>query len=126
MTFSADLKGHLQADSSISTLVDDRIHPVKIRDLEAMPTVIYSFVFGRPQNSLDGFTSGTSNYIIQLDCWARTRQQAEALAHRVRDRMNVAASSFKSIVTDFPLLDEHEPETDRYRFSLSCSCWHQE
>jgi hypothetical protein len=125
MTFSADLKGHIQT-GSISALVNDRIYPARIKDLESMPCIVYTFVFGEPQNSLDGHSSLLTRYIVQIDCWGKTRQSAEALAYLVRDRMNVAASSFRGVVTEFPLIDEYEPETDRYRFSLSCSCWHQE
>ncbi len=126
MGFEADLKSHLQGASAVSALVADRIHPQVLPEGSTLPAVTYTAVFGTPQNSLDGFTSTIVNYSVQIDCWAATFDAAAALALAVRARMNTAASSFSTVIREYPLLDDYEPDTKRYRRSLGCSCWHKE
>jgi len=126
MTFSTDLKSHLQADPAVSVIVDDRITPSKLQDLSAMPAAVYSFVYGETQNSLDGFTSGRVIYRVQIDCWALTYRQAELLALAIRDRMNAAPAMFTSSSVGFPSFVEYEDETKRHRWVLEFICGHRE
>ena len=125
MTFETDLKSHLQSDASIAALVNDRIHPRKLKDGESLPVVIYSIIFGETQNSLDGFTSGVVRYRVQVDCWSSIADDANELALAVRDRMNVAASTFKSFIIS-SAIDDYEQDTKRYRRTLEFSCLHTE
>lgn len=127
MTFEAALKAHLQADATITSYVADRITPVIREEGAALPALVYTHVFGAPQNSIDGFTSGLTRYVIQFDCWALTNQAAEALALAVRNRLGTVASTIPQIVVaEFPLFDDYEPDTKRYRRALQCAMWHQE
>lgn len=123
MSFEADLKSHLQGDASIVALVADRIYPGIVEEgANRMPAVVYSLPFGAPENCLDGFTSGVSSYEVQLDCYALTYDETIRLALAVRDRMaTAAAQTFACIVTQFPLIDDYEPDTKRYRRSIGCS-----
>lgn len=125
MTFEADLKTHLQV-AAVAAFVNDRIYPEIVPQGVAMPAITYSMLDGQPQNSLDGFTSGLSRYPVQIDCWANTKTAVNALALVVRDRMNVAASTFRSVLTNYPLIDDYEPDTKRYRRSIGCACWFSE
>ena len=125
MSFESELKTHLDV-ASVTTHVNDRITPVKLKDNSAMPAAVYSIIFAETQNSLDGFTSGVVRYRVQVDCWGSTfTSQVAPLALAIRDRMNVDATNFKSVIIG-SALDDYEPETKRYRRTLEFSCWHTE
>lgn len=126
MSFEADLKAHLQGASAVSALVADRIYPVVVKEGAAMPAISYLLPFGAPENCLDGFTSGLASYSVQIDCWANTHDEATRLAAAVRDRMSTAASTFAGVVNQFPLLDDYESDTKRYRRSIGWSGKHKE
>jgi hypothetical protein len=124
MSFDDDLKAHLNV-AAIGALAGDRVWPVR-RFGDELPAVTYTYVFGRPSNSLDGYTSGLQRFLIQLDCWAKSHSEVIALAQAVRDRMNIAAASFKTVITEYPLIDDYEPDTKLFRRSLSVACWYRE
>jgi len=126
MSFEADLKSHLQGVAAVSSLVNDRIYPQILPEGATLPAVTYTLVFGQPENSLDGFTSGLTRFSVQLDCWAKTFGAAVALALAVRDRMNTNASTFSTVLLNYPALDDYEPDTKRYRRALECACWFKE
>ena len=124
--FDRDFKAHLQADSAIVAFVGDRIFPLVVPQAGSIPALVYTLVDGQLSNSLDGFTSGMVNYAVQLDCWARTYEDAMNLSIAVRNRLNIAATSFNTVIGGFPSLSEFEPDTRRYRRMLMLSCWHHE
>ena len=127
MTFETDLKAHLQADATIVALVADRIFPQIVPEGEAMPALTYTLAFGAPQNSLDGFTSDTTRYVVQLDCWGLTHEARMNLAIAVRNRLGTTASTIKQIVvTEFPIFDDYEPDTKRFRRAIQIAAWHTE
>lgn len=125
MSFEADFKTHLQV-AALAAFVADRITPEIVPEGSLMPAMTYSLIAGQPQNCLDGFTSGLSRYSVQVDCWATTKTAVNALALVARDRLNVAAATFRTVINDFPLLDDYEPETKRFRRSIGCACWFSE
>ena len=126
MTFEVDFKAHLSADSGITALVGGRIFPVIAPEDAALPRITYVVVAGEPQVSLDGFTSNTTRYVVQVDCWARSFNAAAALALAVRNRLKTNAASFKIVITEYPLLDDYEDDVKIYRRSVQAACWHQE
>lgn len=126
MTFESDLRSHLNV-AAITSYVGRRIFPSVIPDGETlMPAITYSLITGQPQNSLDGFTSGMTRYVVQIDCWGKTAAAVDSLSVVVRDRMATPAATFRTAITEFPLIDDYEPQTRRYRRSLGCSCLHIE
>lgn len=126
MSFETDLKAHLQNDAVISAIVAERIFPVVVPQNTPVPAITYTHVFGQPENSLDGFTSGLTRYAMQIDIWCATNLKAIELALAVRDRLNVAAATFRTVITDLPALEEYEAETKRYRKSIGVACWFSE
>lgn len=126
MSFEAALKTHLQDDATINGIVSERIHPVMVPERSPVPAITYTVIYGEPQNAVDGFTGALTRYTVQIDCWAETFATARRLAEAVRDRMNEAAASFRSVVREYPALDDYEADTKRYRRSVGVSCWHSE
>lgn len=124
--FEHDFKAHLQAASSVSAIVGEKIFPEVIPQGVSVPAIVYTVIFGEPRNSLDGFTSGLINYQVQVDCWCSTYEQALRLAHAVRDQVNTAYATFKTVIREFPGQSDYEPDTKRYRRMLYLSCWHHE
>lgn len=125
MSFEADLKTHLST-AQIAALAGDRIYPILRPQDAALPAVTYSHVFGRPSNSLDGYTSGLQRFLMQIDCWAKSYSDVIALAQAVRDRMNTSAATFSTVITEYPLIDDYESDTKLFRRSLSVACWYRE
>jgi hypothetical protein len=125
MSFEADLKSHLSV-AGIGALAGDRVYPTVRPQDSGLPAVTYSHVSGRPSNSLDGYTSGLQRFLMQIDCWAKSHSEVMALATAVRDRMNTAAATFSTVITEYPLLDDYEPDTKLYRRSLGVACWYRE
>lgn len=56
----------------------------KVRATEEFPAITYNLIAAVPMNSLDGFSSFT-RFIYQVDIWARTYNQALALALAARN-----------------------------------------
>ena len=116
MSYESDLRAHLLGASGITTLVGERIYPITRPQNSVLPAITYTRIFGNPVQSIGGFTSATSEIRIQIDCWASTYDQVQALALAVRDRMFVTAATFRSYMqsdTDF-----YEDDTKIYRVSM--------
>lgn len=126
MSFETDLKAHLASSSEIAAIVGARIFPVIAPENVSHPCVTYSVVGGDPHSSLDGFTSGTTRYVVQVDCWAKSFNAVMNLALAVRDQLAQNAATFRSVLQEFPLLDDYEPQTKIYRRAVQVACWHQE
>ena len=128
MTFEADLRTHL-LDESVTTYIGDRIHASKLPDYpEAypLPAMTYTFVFGDPVNSLDGF-EGIVRFRLQADLWASTYDAAESAARAVRDRMLTATGRpFGCVLVGDPALIDYETETRRHRRTIEFSCRYEE
>lgn len=126
MAFEAEFKAHLSGASSVTDLINSKIFPLLLPEEVALPAVVYTIVNGDPQNSLQGFDSGLVRYDVQVDCWATKYARVIELALAVRDRLNVDASTFRTVIDQYPLLDDYEEETKRFRRCIGVSCWHRE
>lgn len=123
MTFEADLKAHLQGDSSISSRASDRITPQPLPQGSHLPAITYLVVAEDPQNDLDGEDGELLEERVQIDCWGETQAAARELAELVRLRMK--SSSFSATPMPGSSFGDYEPTTKRHRFSRDFQCWHQ-
>jgi hypothetical protein len=124
MTFEADLKTHLAADSGITALVSDRIYPMVVPQGAAMPALTFQHIGGQPMTNLAGGDGNLLNYRVQINCWSDTYLQAQALAELVRTRLQTAASTFKAVATLVPQ-DTFEPDPKRFGVYLDFSFWYR-
>jgi len=120
MTFEADLKAHLAAESSLVAAVGSRITPVLQEGI--YPAVTYERVIGTPQTNLAGGDGGMVNVRVQIDVWSRSYDQARALSELIRSRMQATASTFRSVCLSDQ--DFYESESKVHRSSLDFSCWY--
>jgi hypothetical protein len=123
VTFEADLKTHLQADATISNLVGDRIHPMLLPQVGALPAITYQHIGGVPMNDLSGGDGDLMNYRVQINCWATGHTAARALAEAVRNRLQTAAASFKAVLTLEQ--DVYEEAPRRFGVYMDFSFWYR-
>lgn len=124
--FEVDFIEHLKVSSPVTEIAGERVFPDIIPEKGQVPCLTYKVIEGTLGNSLDGYTSGLANYIVQVDCWAMKYELARRLGLAVRDRFGVAAATFSVVVRSAPAETMFEPDTKRYRRMLTVSCWHKE
>lgn len=123
MTFTADLRAHLLADATIAGLVGERIYPVVRPETSPLPAITYQIVTDDAMTSLSGLC-GLSNVRVQIDCWSLSYETSNAIGIAVRDRMFVAAETFRTARADGQ--DVFEDDTRIRRRSLDFSVWYSE
>lgn len=123
MTFEADLKAHLQADSSIQSNVADRIYPLLRPQGSSTPAIVYTRIAGQPQNDLDGLDGSLLQIRVQIDVYSQGFETTRILAELVRTRLQTAAASFRAQVDQDQ--DFLETDTRLYRTALDCTFWYR-
>lgn len=127
MTFEADLKSHLAADSTISGLVGERVFAGYVPQGQALPALTFQHIGGQPMTDLSGGDGDMINYRVQINCWAdgvNRYLDAHALAEAVRTRLKTAASTFKAVATLVPQ-DVYEEAPKRFGVYLDFSFWYR-
>jgi len=89
----------LMADfyASIVTVADGRVYPGNLPQEVEYPAVVYGRVGGSNVNTLTG-DADLDNAAMQVDCFAATSAEAEALAESIRVLLKVS-STFKALNT---------------------------
>lgn len=121
MSFEADLKAHLAADTAIAAQVGERITPQPLAEGGTKPAITYAVVADAPQTDLDGADGELNNVRVQIDCWAATHDAAKSLAELVRVRMKTAAATFHAVPGS--AFEDYEPVTKLHRMTRDFSCW---
>ena len=124
MSFESELKAHIDADGTVTGLIQSRFHPVRLPEGVTLPAATYQRVGGGPRNSLDGFTNGLTNVLLQIDIWARTPDAAREIAAAISARMNTMTTTLRSVLQSED--DDYEPETKLFRIIQQYSCWHSQ
>jgi len=107
----------LSSDSSVSTLVGDRIYPHgDAPEGVFKPYVTWFLVSGLPENELDD-TPSVDRCSAQIDCWSDTSSGVVDLAMAVRDAIEQHAH-----VISVPI-NGREPETMLYRIAIQIDYW---
>jgi hypothetical protein len=138
MTFEADLRAHLLADTAIAAALADqaanetRLYPVmRPRGQKTLPAVVYTVVAGMPQpqtfdedDDSNAAGTGCENVRVQIDCYAADFDQATALGRLVIARMAKIASDKSIRATRLPRSSGQDPESREAREMLEFSVWH--
>jgi len=83
----SELRTFLLADSSIANDVGgNRIRPKRLKQNEILPAIRLNVVSGDEESHLNGI-SQKSQATVQVDCYADTSEAADALAEKVRLRL---------------------------------------
>jgi hypothetical protein len=95
-------------------------HGIAVAQSPVAPYITWSMVTGTPENHLDG-TPPVDRMSIQVDCWSENTGagsiQIGNLARAVRDQVETAHH-----IETFDA-DLRDPETMRYRASLTFTWW---
>lgn len=115
---------HISGDSAITAVLGTnptRLTPVRNPPGMGYPRGTYREVTALPENSLAGW-SGTDHVRLQVDIYAKTRDEAVAIKNLIRSRMEQTNSAFKStVVTDVDGPVENGQEV--YRRLLEFNLW---
>lgn len=85
--------------SLLKTLVDGRCYPDETPDAPAFPLIVYQGVGGQAYDYLERKLPDCEHYRIQVNCWAKSRSAASALALQVRQKIIEQGTAFKSAET---------------------------
>lgn len=110
------------AGYTISRPLSGRVYPVVMSQDVILPAISYQRISADPANTLSG-ASGLVNAHIVINSWARTYDEAKALALEVRTAMN-AATAFKSLLVNE--LDGYDPDVMLFVVSQDFSVWGSE
>jgi hypothetical protein len=123
------LRDYVLADSTISGLIGSRMYAAILPQHPTMPAITYQIISGDSVISHDG-SSGLENPTIQIDCWADTYSQMDALFNAVRKRLNVASGTFLGVEVQGVFLlrkrDLYDDEAKLYRRTADYDVWNSE
>lgn len=80
----ASLYGYLNTQTSITSLVGDRIYPIHLPDSPVYPAITYTFVSIPHDRNLSGL-AGIARYRIQFDCWSYLLNQSQQIGQALLD-----------------------------------------
>ena len=135
MTLNASLYSFLTAQSPVTDLVSTRIYPAG----EAPKTITYPYVtYQRISNRHERHTQGGAALAApryEINCWAQSNLDAEAVADAIREAMNDFRGAFGSVQSRGCFLESDdsdiEPPDDGSHVSkhvtrLDFTIWHTE
>lgn len=124
-----ELRNYLLGQSTITSMVGQRIYQVKIPQGGALPCVTLSRVSGSRVGILTG-VSGLAHPRIQIDCWGTAYDSVKYLADRLRLCLDGFRGNFSSIqiqgchlLGDF---DAYDDESEVFHTALDFEIWHVE
>lgn len=122
MTTGEAIYAELKADTVLQALVDSRIFPGVIPQKTEMPAVCYQVVSDVPQES---FTNGVDRLVnarVQIDCYAKTYLEAQAVAAAIDAVMTGLARPDLSALREISR-DLYENEDQLHRVTADYSVW---
>lgn len=124
----------LTAASGVSSLVGNRIYPVRPKQSGALPAITYFRVDGPRVHSLQG-PSGLGHPRIQIDCYASTYADCLELSKQVRLALDgyrgiIAGVNVQAILllSDFDMEEDEDAPIvpDEFRRVMDFRVWYQE
>jgi len=103
---------------ALKDLVADRCYPLMMPQNPVLPAIVYSRQASDPQYRLEGGSS-LSQVRVEIDCYAKTYDEAKSLSAEVRSAME-AASYKGTMIFD---ADFYEPDVKLYRVILDFYVW---
>lgn len=107
----------------LGPLVAGRCYPDTTPDNPVFPLIVYQGVGGTAVEWLDRTLPGTENYRIQVECWAKTRSGASALALQVRQKIIEAGTDFDSAQTLGQAISDYQSALKLYGSRQDYSIW---
>ncbi len=133
MMLAESLRDYLIADSGLSALVSERVHPVLLPQNSTLPAVTYQLISQDPLHTLDGPVN-LNRPRVQFDVWADTYLEMEAVNDALRNALDgftggIGGSPPSLIVQGAFLVTERdlfESEPELFRRSADYFIWVQQ
>jgi hypothetical protein len=124
------LRAFLLADAAISTAVGGtRIYPTVLKQGIRDPSIVYNRITGLGNWTTTG-PSGLTRPRFQIDCYATTSDQAEALADLVKARLDGYRGLMGSVMVQGVFFDterdDYQADAELYRTSRDYFIWFEE
>lgn len=121
-TFRAILLGN----GGVSALVSSRIYPIELPQSPTFPAITLQIVAGESVYSSSGL-SNLENSLVQVDCWARTYADADALFEAVRKACATYSGNVSGVDVQGIFLEQkrdlYDSEAKLNRRSADFSVW---
>lgn len=116
------LYAYLRGQSDIA-----RVYPVRLPQNPTYPCATFQVISEPRSHSMEGRVA--ANPLVQIDCWAKTYQEAQDLASAVERAMDMFSGRMGGVLNVLSCLqrerqDFYEPDVDDYRVSLDFAIWH--
>jgi hypothetical protein len=108
--------------ATLSPFAEGRVFPDIAPEETALPYVTYQQVGGVPVNFVDGGVPGKRNTRMQINVWARTRSESDALAIQVEDALRLETALQTTVLGS--LIAVYEPETKLKGSMQDFSFWY--
>lgn len=125
MSLGDELFARLTAAPAVSALVGTRVFPSELPQEEAVPALVYSVVYDRPESTLTGVAAELLRAArVQVDAYARTYTAAKALEAAVTSALADLSepSPGLSVVQD-SARDLFDHETRFHRVLMEFTVW---
>ena len=113
---------HLSTVNGLSTFIGTRIYPMKMPQPPTYPSIVYTRINTRAENSIGGYTSLQQVY-IQIDIYSTGYAQSKSISTALHVAMG-SATGYKALLDDDR--EFYEDELGVYRVSQDYSIWNQE
>lgn len=97
MDIRPGIRAALLADAAVAAIAGDRVYSMLAPQGERRPCIVFVRVSEIEDATLKG-AQGIAQSRVQIDCWAETPDQANALAEAVRARMQGLSGTFAGAV----------------------------
>lgn len=125
MSIIDDLRTYLLADATVASLIGTRMFPVKLPQNPTFPAVMIQTISGERVHSTDG-ASGLAGPRIQIDCWAESYADADAVFEAVRKRLDGKGNGDIQGMFIQSERDDFDFELGIYNRSMDVFVWHKE
>jgi hypothetical protein len=105
----------------LKLLADGRVHFYRAPQKPIFPYIVYNKVSSVEEYSDDGH-DGLGEYRVQINVWAKTRADADALMAQIKSAMRAIGTDF-DVTAETDLDDEIEDETDYQGAGVDFICW---
>ena len=133
MQIEEAIYARLMADTSITTLIGDRLYPAQGPQSTTLPVVVYGQAYQKRVQSLTGYIN-LNQYTMRLDLWASTYKVAKTVYHALRTNLLGFQGELSGDVTVNGIFEEggddgaeppaHDEETGLYTAGIDLAIWY--
>jgi hypothetical protein len=126
MSFQSDFRSTLVSDATVTSLVGERIYPVRLPQGATLPAIVYFRTGGRTEHKPGAQTTGsTRNFIIQVQAIGRNYDEADAVEEAIYAKLDDTEGQPISCRPLGETQDLYDPETKQFITASDYSIWYK-